>query len=137
MERLHVLVFANCKPILDSATRDRWVMNAITPQMKLQDITGQVLSEHDAYIEGNRQENDRKEAMRVSKLKRKWERYAAQHADAPEFVEHLQQMRQSKIAKHVEQQRARDVHVAQWETPIGVAVVQGAASASSASTNRQ
>ena len=51
MERLHVLVFANCKPILDSATRDRWVMNAITPQMKLQDITGQVLAEHDAYID--------------------------------------------------------------------------------------
>lgn len=118
MERPHEIVMANCLPIFDSATRDRWRILTITANMRFEDITQQVLHDHDMYMEQRRMDWDRKEAKRMLDNKRKWDTYAAKNPEAEEIFERLQKRRLDRAQKDAELQQVRERHFSNWETPI-------------------
>ena len=79
MERPHILVMANCKPIFDAATRDRWRILRIGSNMRFEDITAETLAEHDAFMEHRRQRWDEIEAIQTMRHKRRWDNCVAKH----------------------------------------------------------
>ena len=96
MERPHLIVFANCKPIFDSATRDRWQILEIDSELKFVNVTQQVLEEHDAYMERKRSEWDMKNIMKEIRLKRKWDAFVDANPEAAELLDVKQQSRRDK-----------------------------------------
>ena len=108
MERPHVVVFANCKPIFDSATRDRWKLLRINECMEFQDITEQVLKDHDAYMAMRRVEWDRKTVMKEMKFEAKWDQFAAKHDDAINRVEQLERLREERAKRQAEALEQRE-----------------------------
>lgn len=99
MERPHVLVMSNCKPIFDAATRDRWKILRIDSSMRFVDITDETLTEHDTYMEERRRRWDMIEAMKVVRLERKWINFASKYPE----VEDVMQERQNKRARQEEE----------------------------------
>jgi len=107
MERPHVVVFANCKPIFDTATRSRWQIFAITNQLELQDITEEILEEHDAFMEKLRIEKDRKTAMKAAVADKAWETAVAKDPEVLEAYKALRESRKRKAAEMEEATQAR------------------------------
>ena len=129
-----MLVMANCKPIFDAATRDRWRILRIDSNMRFEDITAETLAEHDAFMEERRRRWDLVEAMKVVRLERKWDNFVQRHPEAEQIV----QDRQNKRARHEEEiaemRAARERHFALYETPIAKALRGTTEASSTAST---
>jgi len=73
MHRPMVIVFANCKPIFENATLDRWMIMRILGNMTLEDCTQEVIDEWKKYRDMKREEHDCREAVRLYNAKRKYE----------------------------------------------------------------
>ena len=116
MDRPHVLVFANCKSIFDAATRDRWLILRITPDMRFEDITVETLQEHDAFMEDRRRRWDEMEAMQALRHKHKWDSFVGKYPEAEEFVHDRHEKRLRREEEKAKMSIARERHFALQST---------------------
>lgn len=121
MERPHLLVFANCKPIFDAATRDRWLILRVTSDMRFEDITGETLEEHDTFMEDRRRVWDQKEAMQTIRHKRKWEAFIGKNPGAKDFIKDREDKRRQFQIEKEKMMDARDRYFALQNTPLAIA----------------
>ena len=114
MERPHFFVFANCKPIFDSATRDRWHILKINERLEFVDITQDTLDEHEVYVDALRYENDQKTVMKRHAHKKKWRKLVDANMAAQAELDEIHQDRQAR-AEEVEKVRTGMVSNAEGE----------------------
>ena len=96
MHRPMVLVFANCKPIFDCATIDRWLIMKITGCMTLEDCTKEVIDEWKKFRDMKREEYDYREGLRLFNAKRKYDKAFALNPKVAEYHLQAQKRREDK-----------------------------------------
>ena len=108
MARPHVIVTANCKPILDHASGDKWKIVTITPQMEFEDLTAQIMDDHERYMCDRRQEWDEKKVMAQIRHKRKWAKMCENEPCAQKRVDELREERIKRQFKQDDHRRERE-----------------------------
>ena len=91
-----LLCVANCKPIFDCATIDRWLIMKITGSMTLEDCTKEVIDEWKKFRDVKREEYDYREALKLFNLKRRYEKACALDPTVAEYHASAKKRREDK-----------------------------------------
>jgi hypothetical protein len=126
MNRPHVVIFSNMRPILDSASRDRWKIVSIDKDFKFVDVTEEILKSHDEYMQKRIQEWDEKETMRVLRHKRKWAKFVESDPEAAELIMEAMRKRQAHAAANKPFPKREEVQTVAEEVEPPPAPVQEA-----------
>ena len=110
MHRPHVIVFANCKPIFDQATMDRWKIFRITADMKFEDATVEIIEEWKVWRDAKRKEHDYKEALRLDSLRKRYHKAITRDPSVADYHQAATRRREDKESSVAEFRYAQSQH---------------------------